>query len=467
MRLALLLLFAATSRTPAPPAAVHATLVSSEPAANSRLDSSPSRIRLVFSEPMEGSLARVTIVPASGDSIRLRAAADPRNVNAVIAVVDSLTRGAYRVNWRVVSADGHPVDGTFTFAIGDTTLGATAALMPDSAVVAQPEHEPEPESDATTEDDAWGPSVYGAPFIPALFRGAALAALMIVAGLLFFHVRAGPNALQAGDARVRSAMTMAAVAAPVLLAAHVLTWLINTAPDHTFDMAWSSAAMGTTVGQVELWRTGLATLALLAWWIARRASLALLFAAAALAVSGATGHSAAIVPLLSIPAKGIHLLAGGVWVGGLVWLIARPSNDTDDCFAEDASRVSGAALVAVIAVALSGVVQTLTFLPSVRDVFTSPYGWFALAKTAGVLVLVGFGAYHRQRAMPRLVEACYAAARTPGAARGVDASVPMRASVRRELVVMAIVILLGGLLAYVPPPGEGDDMSTSAESPTS
>ena len=203
-------------------------------------------------------------------------------------------------------------------------------------------------------------------------------------------------------------------------------------------------------------------LALWAWWIARRAGLALLFAAGALAVSGATGHSAAMVPLLSIPAKAIHLLASGVWVGGLLWLVARPANDTTECFCVDAHRVSGAALVAVIAVALTGAVQTLTFLPSVRDVLTSPYGWLALAKTGGLLVLVGFGAYHRQRVMPRL-----AAARAMSGAAGVDSCMLMRTSVRKELAVMAVVILLGGLLAYVPPPGEGDDMSTSAQSPTS
>jgi len=456
MRLAFLLLLASTMPTSVPPAAVHATLVSSEPAANSHLTTSPSRIRLVYSEPVEGSLARVTVVPRSGQPIQLRAGADPRNVNAVIAVVDSLTEGAYRVSWRVVSADGHPVDGTFTFAIGDTTLGAAPGPAHDSAVVAEPGPGREPEQEPTVEDDAWGPSIAGAPVIPALFRGAALGSLMALAGLLFFRARAEPNAAQVGDPRVRGVINAAAVAAPLLLATHVLTWLLNTSPEHTFDMAWSSAAMGTTVGQVELWRTGLALLALWAWWVARRAGLALLFAAGALAVSGATGHSAAIQPLLSIPAKAIHLLASGVWVGGLLWLVVRPADDRVTLFAADTNRVSGAALLAVVAVALTGVMQTLTFLPSVGDVVTSPYGWFALAKTAGLLVLVGFGAYHRQRVMPRLA-----------AAGDANDGVAMRASVRRELVVMALVVLLGGLLAYVPPPGEGDDMSTSAQDSTS
>jgi putative copper export protein len=239
------------------------------------------------------------------------------------------------------------------------------------------------------------------------------------------------------------------------LAAHGIAWLINTSPEHTLDATWAASALSTTVGKIELWRTGLAILALWAWWLARRPRLALAFAAAALAVSGASGHSAAIQPLIAVPAKAIHLLASAVWLGGLLWLVVRPAGDSTTLFASDADRVSARAMAAVIAVAFTGVVQTLLFLPSIRDIATSAYGWFALAKTAGLLALVGFGAYNRQRLMPRMA----ADAAVGGAA--------LRASVNREIFVMALVIVLGGLLAYVPPPGEGDEGSTSTHQSTS
>jgi len=450
MRLLFLAVVAVSSLAslPRPPIAAHATLVSSEPAANSQLAVAPRRIRLVYSEPVEGRLSRVTLVASAGGTIVLKPAADPRDVHAVIAPVDSVAPGRYKVDWRVVSADGHPVNGAYWFAIGDTTLGA-----PPSPPVTEPPAAAEPEPEPPMEDDVWGPSVSGAPLIPALFRGTGLGALMAVAGMLLLLARAEPNAAQIGDPRVRRAMTVLALAAAAVLAGHVVTWLINTSPEHTFDTAWAASALGTTVGKIELWRTGLAVLALWAWWIARRPRVALVFAAGALAVSGATGHSAAIQPLVAIPAKAIHLLASGVWVGGLAWLVVRPANDTPSLFASDANRVSSLALGAVVAVGLTGVLQTLMFLPSVRDVFTSPYGWIALAKTAGFLVLAAFGAYHRQRVMPRIAAAGEAAD-----------GVVLRASVRREILVMVVVILLGGLLAYVPPPEEGSAMSTPTES---
>jgi copper transport protein len=445
MRQVLLFLLAVPGFSRTPTAPVHATLVSSEPAANSRLAASPARVRLVYSEPVEGKLARVTLIAGAGAPLVLRAGADPRDVHAVIAPVsDALAPGSYRVEWRVVSADGHPVDGTFVFDVGDTTLGS----QPVPASPAAPEPEPEVEA------DVWGPSVAGAPVIPAVARGLALGALMAAAGLLLFIATAEPNAPQVADRRIRT-LTMALVtAAPVLLVTHLLAWLVNTSPDHTLDAAWATSALGTTVGKIELWRAGLALLALWAWWLARRPRLALAFAASALAVSGASGHSAAIVPLWAIPSKAIHLLASAVWLGGLLWLVVRPAADDPHRFATDADRVSSRALAAVIAVAFTGVVQTRLFLTAWSDVVTSPYGWFVIAKTTGLLVLVAFGAYHR-KLMPRM------------AAGSASDGVAMRGSVRREIVVMALVILLGGLLAYVPPPGEGDEASMSTQPSTS
>jgi copper transport protein len=444
MRLVLLFLLAVPGLSRTPSAPVHATLISSEPAANSRLAASPARVRLVYSEPIEGKLARVTLVPGVGTPIVLRAGADSRDVHAVIArVSDALTPGSYRVEWRVVSADGHPVDGTFVFAVGDTTLGSQS--LPASPAA------PEPEPEA----DVWGPSVAGAPVIPAVARGLALGALMAAAGLLLCIAFAEPNAPQIADGRIRTLTTALAIAAPVLLVTHLVAWLVNTSPDHTLDPAWATSALGTTVGKIELWRAGLALLALWAWWLARRPRLALAFAASALAVSGASGHSAAIVPLWAIPSKAIHLLGSAVWLGGLLWLVVRPTADDPLRFATDASRVSSRALAAVIAVAFTGVVQTRLFLTAWSDVVTSPYGWFVIAKTTGFLVLVAFGAYHRQRLMPRM------------AAGSANDGVVMRGSVRREIVVMALVILLGGLLAYVPPPGEGDEASMSTQPSTS
>ena len=299
----------------------------------------------------------------------------------------------------------------------------------------------------------WGPAAFGAPIIPAMLRGAGLGALMAATGLLLFMAGAKPNAAQRGDARVRSATTAFAIAAPVLLGVHLVTWLINTSPDLKFDPAWAASALTTTVGQIELWRVGLTILALWAWWLARRTRLALAFAAGAVVVSGAVGHPAAIAPAWAVPAKAIHLLASAIWVGGLLWLLIRPAGDDLLLLVGDANRVSSRALWAVIAIAFTGVVQTRLFLDSWSGLVTSAYGLLVLAKTAGLLVLVAFGAYNRQRVMPRLTTAA-----------SMTEVATLRSSVVGEVVVIAIVVLLGGLLAYVPPPSETEGGMSSTPS---
>src|SRR5947209_6971066 len=90
----------------------HAMLVSSEPAANAQLASPPVRVRLVFDEEIEPTLARAEVLGADGSRTALTIGGDPHDVHAIIAPVSGLAAGAYRIVWRVVSADGHPVDGT-------------------------------------------------------------------------------------------------------------------------------------------------------------------------------------------------------------------------------------------------------------------------------------------------------------------------------------------------------------------
>jgi copper transport protein len=399
----------------------HATLLHSEPAPGSHLASSPSRVRLVFSEAMEPTLAQLSVVSADGQSIKLVPSGDPHDVNAIVAPVSALPEGAYRLRWRVVSADGHPVEGSFTF-----TVGASAAAAP-----------PVPEAVAAAEEPpvTWGPVAGGAPLIPAALRGLGVGTLMALGGLLLFLSWPRP----ASDVVPRRAMrvtTVFAVAAPLLLALHFMAWSINADADHSLTSASMSAAMASGVGRVEMWRVGMALLSLWALVLVRRVPLALLFAFAALLVSGATGHAAAIQPVWAEPFKALHLVAAAAWLGGLLWLVCLDRTDVER-FVRESMRVSSVALIAVIAVTLSGLVQTVLFLSAPADLFVTTYGLIVLAKVVGMLILVAFGANHRKRVLPAL--------------RDVQSGARFVALLRRELVVFAIVVLIGGLLAYVPP----------------
>jgi putative copper export protein len=252
---------------------------------------------------------------------------------------------------------------------------------------------------------------------------------MALAGLLYFETM-GVGARESGSALAN----MLSIAAPLLLALHAAAWAQHMLPDHQLTADSLALAMGSDVGRVEAWRVGLAVLAPWALLLARRPRLALLFATLSLAASGASGHSAAIQPMWAIPARSLHLLAGALWIGGVLHLVASLRDDAA-LIEREAQRVSGVALIAVLVVAASGVLQALLFLPSPSAVLGSSYGTLLLAKVAGLLLLAAFGARHRLRMV-----------------RDRRAPEEFSFSLRAELAVMAVVTALGAVLAYVSPP---------------
>ncbi|SIS21476.1 copper resistance CopC family protein [Williamsia sterculiae] len=102
------------------PASAHSTLVGSDPADNTSLSAGPQRVTLRFNEALQSSYPAMTIVGPDGnqwqDGTPVIAGA-----SASVSVRPLGPTGEYRVNWRVTSADGHPVSGTVRFTL--TTAG--------------------------------------------------------------------------------------------------------------------------------------------------------------------------------------------------------------------------------------------------------------------------------------------------------------------------------------------------------
>jgi putative copper export protein len=161
-----------------------------------------------------------------------------------------------------------------------------------------------------------------------------------------------------------------------------------------------------------------------------------MFAAAAVATTGLTGHSAALQPAWSVPAKALHVAAVAVWLGGLATLFVTTLPDV--ALHRLALRVSSLSLAAVTVLAATGVLQTLLFAPRLRLLAASSYGAALLVKLAGMAVLVTIGARNRYRIIPRLP--------------ATEARTALRRAVGWELGVMTLVLLAAGLLAYLPVP---------------
>jgi copper transport protein len=133
-----------------------------------------------------------------------------------------------------------------------------------------------------------------------------------------------------------------------------------------------------------------------------------------------------------------------------VWLVVGERRESG-AFLSDAQRVSAVALIAVIAVLVTGTIETLLFASSPMALLGSAYGALIVAKVAGLGVLVAFGAYHRMYSLPRL----------EAGGRAID----FQRLVTWETGVMTVVVLLGGWLAYVAPPAGARTQSLAIHSP--
>ena len=270
------------------------------------------------------------------------------------------------------------------------------------------------------------------PKLVSVLRGLGVGAMMAGVGLLLFGGAAGSRRNLNPGSFVSRFFALAAL----LLTAHLAAWLYRISPGTGLSEAFGAQALMSTVGLIEVGRVALALLAL--WAISRGGrQLALIVGVSCLIVSGAVGHSAAISPLFAIPAKVVHLLAGSVWMGGLLWLAWTFRRDVT-AFRIEARRVSFAALLAVIAVATSGVIQAVLFMNWPGDLLTTDYGRLVVAKIAGLLILTLLGAYNRYRLVPQIDDSRKAT--------------KLSRSVMQELVIMAAILLISGFLANVPAP---------------
>lgn len=110
--------------TVAAPASAHDALVASTPADGETLTSAPTELTLTYSAEIAQIGADVVITDPAGTVV-----SQPLTVagtDVVVPLAADLAPGAYAVQWRVTSSDGHPIDGTLAFTLDLPAAEATA-----------------------------------------------------------------------------------------------------------------------------------------------------------------------------------------------------------------------------------------------------------------------------------------------------------------------------------------------------
>ncbi|HTG51937.1 MAG TPA: copper resistance CopC family protein [Candidatus Tectomicrobia bacterium] len=96
----------------------HAFLERADPGVGSTIQTSPSEVRIRFTENIEPAVSSIQVFDASGKEVDKRDLHLDRSDHALLHIsLPPLGVGTYKVTWRVVSVDTHVTNGDFTFRV--------------------------------------------------------------------------------------------------------------------------------------------------------------------------------------------------------------------------------------------------------------------------------------------------------------------------------------------------------------
>lgn len=357
------------------PAEAHATLIASRPLPGEQLASSPGIVTIIFSEPVDASLSHASLSSPDGQHFD---GIVPSPTEMQIPVPTNAI-GVYQVSWTTVSSvDGHVLHGSFQFEVGV----AQVASAPGAQSVTGPQ---------------------SADLIVAALRTIEYLALLMAVGMVVVQELAGrarPLAWVRTRLWVPVAVALAAGAAAVTGDAANATGSVSLSSflDYLGNGLPGSARM------LHLGAEGIALLLALALVRPRYVLPPLALALVALAASG---HAAAAQPrALTVGIDSVHLLAAGVWAGGVLALatLRPPGGWRGEAGRALLRRFSRVALPAFGLTALMGVLRATEELSGVGDLISSAYGRILDVKVLaiGAMVALSLLAWRRLRSAPRI-----------------------------------------------------------------
>jgi methionine-rich copper-binding protein CopC len=165
----------------ASPALAHDSLSSTTPAQDSVEATAPETVSLTLSEPPADSknlnLSTISVTDGAGKTV------SDGNVTVYGPTLSTkLSEGApgtYKVLWRAVSSDGHPIEGNYTFTV-QGQAGQTATPSATTAPAAAPSASPDA---SVAAERAAGPNNDGAPLvlgIAAVILAAAIGTVLVL-----------------------------------------------------------------------------------------------------------------------------------------------------------------------------------------------------------------------------------------------------------------------------------------------
>jgi copper transport protein len=357
----------------------HAVLLDSSPPAGATLAEAPARIILRFNEPVRP--IRVLLLRGEdGAGIEL-GAPEAADTTLHVALPETLPVGSYVLSYRVTSADGHPVAGSFVFAIGSP--GATGAVA--RAATGQ-------------DDDFWHVAGVAAR---ALWYGT----LLLATGLaLFLVLIPAPFELARPLRRALPWLALAGILACLVMLGATGGGLLGDPLAALLTLEPWRIALGSPVAlSVAIATGGLVVLALPGrvrlgperfWLLAGALLVAWSF--------GLSGHAATAGPRwVTMPALSVHALCAAFWIGAFAPLLLGLRRLPRAGALVLVQAFSRLAVPTVACLVLAGVLISALQLRAPSALIATDYGRLLLLKLGLVAGVLGLAAINRWVLTPR------------------------------------------------------------------
>ncbi|HET7585957.1 MAG TPA: CopD family protein [Gemmatimonadaceae bacterium] len=456
------------------PAWAHTHLVRSDPQRDSVVHEQLHRVLLVFSEPPQVGLTTIRLMAPDGRTLSLPVQRDSTDHNAVWApVAEPLAPGAYRIDWKTVSPDGHPAAGSVPFTMAAPDPADSAARADAIATAATPAAGAgagAAQRSAATQEPEGGFGVTSPLYV--VIRWLVYAGILGIIGAIVFHLIVIRLAMvrsrdwgvlrSAATERARTVGMRAAwlfiiatllravaqcvavngPAAPFASARVALLFL------HTlWGWAWFAAlaaAIASVVAFARI-RRGLRY----GWGLAAAAALVM-----ALALS-LSGHAVAVqsaVPV-AVALDAVHIVAAGGWLGTLLVLVLAGIPAARQISAEQPAPAlrdlvtvfSPVTLTSAAIIVVTGLITAWFHLGSIPALWSTPYGRVLIIKLVALVATLAVGAYNWKVLTPRLGDG--------------NAPARLRSSSMGELALGVVILAVTAVLVATPPPA--DAMSTN------
>lgn len=314
-------------------ASAHAVLKQATPVQGSQLDESPDRITLTFNETLSEHLYRLKVFNQDMQLVTQQKPQLTKQKHRIVLDIPELSEGVYTVSYKVISADGHPVSGLYTFSVGKVAEQASALNAANNILLTGHSH-----------------SIF-----VFIVRIAYLLSLLFLTGWVLWTAIRPRTELQHDD-RYRQVTKSLKIIYLLMLLGYgfvVLTNLISNLGDHSFISLFTQSMVGSS------WLVSLFLIVIGFWLLGRSRIIDLCWVFIILLAEAINGHAFAFAPhVLTLLFDFLHLAAAALWVGGLVYIISlrkkQPALIRD--FIPTFSKIALASIVVLI---VTGALNTI------------------------------------------------------------------------------------------------------------